>query len=152
MMYPGVDEALDAIVETVENEIAPHVQDELAASLCRTVAQMLRSVRVRVEHEPAALLADNQTLRGLLTEWLDELPDESRTTAAAAIAKSPAPVYPSLADLKADATRLRSALVDGIQTVEDADHGFRMGVREYLTQQLGHEKAWMQDAFTGPRR
>jgi len=44
----------------------PHIQDDYA-SLRRTVAQMLRSVQMRIKEEPAAVAAGNVDLRGLLT-------------------------------------------------------------------------------------
>jgi hypothetical protein len=152
MIYPGVDEALDAIIQTVEEEIAPHVQDDLASSLCRTVAQMLRSVRVRITHEPAALSVDNAALRDLLATWAPELPAGAATAANMAAAQAPPPMYASMPDLAADALRLRAALVVAIEAVPETDHAFRKAARAYLTQQLSHEKVWLQDAFTGPRR
>ncbi|MCB8913426.1 hypothetical protein KUG88_25230 [Rhodococcus rhodochrous] len=152
MMYPGVDEALDAIVSTVENDITPHVDDALAASLCRTVAQMLRSVRVRVALENDLLHEDNAALRHLLEAWASELPEAARVQASEAVLAAPQPTLPPLTELQADATRLRAALVTAIEAVPETDHGFRKAARAYLTQQLGHEKLWMQDAFTGPRR
>ena len=44
----------------------PDVDDEYAASLCLTVGQLLRSVRVRVAHEGEALFDDNASSRALL--------------------------------------------------------------------------------------
>jgi hypothetical protein len=152
MMYPTIDEALDAIVTTVENEITPHVHDDLASSLCLTVAQMLRSVRARVVHEVETLHEDNDALRQLLMTWGPDLPDPLRRTAAEAVADQPPPVHPTLASLQADAARLRAALVAAIDATPDAEHGLRQAARGYITQQLTHEKLWMQDAFTGPRR
>ncbi|MDI9953291.1 hypothetical protein [Rhodococcus sp. IEGM 1305] len=152
MIYPGVDEALRAIIHTVEDEIAPHVEDDLAQSRCRTVAQMLRSVQVRVREETQALAADNTDLRELFAEWSGTLPADVAPQVAAALADPAPAVYPSLTDLQADAVRLREALVHVIEAVPDSGDPIRKTARNYLRRQLGREKAWMQDAFTGPRR
>jgi hypothetical protein len=150
MMHPGVDEALESIVEAVERDIAPHVQDEYAASMCRTVAQMLRSVRVRVAEEPAALAADNSELRELLAAHADRHPD--RAALDAAVRASAERSAPTLADLQADAESLRAALTAVIETVPDSTDPARKAAREYLRHSLERERPWMVDAFTGPRR
>jgi hypothetical protein len=151
-MYPGVDEALEAVIQTVEDEISPHVTNDLASSLCRTASQMLRSVRSRIEHEIPALDGDNAALRQHLAKWLDELPPEAANVARQAVAAGPQPRYPSLRDLTADAHRLRAALVCAIEQMPAPEHEFRAETRTYLTQQLSREKVWLQDAFSGPRR
>jgi hypothetical protein len=144
MISPGVDEALDCIVAAVEQQIAPHVVDEYAASLCRTVAQMLRSVKVRVAQEPAALVADNAELRAVLSAHAHRLFD--RADLDAAVSESAARQAPSLADLYRDADALR------IEAVPDAADPARVAARKYLAHALDRERPWMVDAFTGPRR
>ena len=66
MMLPDVDDELACLIDTIETVISPHVDDDYAASLCLTVAQVLRSVRARVAHEGQALHDDNTELRELL--------------------------------------------------------------------------------------
>lgn len=152
MIHPGVPQILASVIDAVERDIAPAVQDEYAASLCRTVAQLLRAVRVRVEAEPRALVEDNAELRRLLADWRDELPDHVRPQVAEAVAREPQPCYPALAELQEDALRLRAALVSVIEAVPQQDHPVRVAARCYLRHQLERERAWQQDAFTGPRR
>jgi hypothetical protein len=150
MISPGVDEALDCIVAAVEQQIAPHVVDEYAASLCRTVAQMLRSVKVRVAQEPAALVADNAELRAVLSAHAHRLFD--RADLDAAVSESAARQAPTLDDLYRDADALRTALCAIIEAVPDASDPARVAAREYLAHALDRERPWMVDAFTGPRR
>ncbi|GLZ15949.1 hypothetical protein Acsp04_61840 [Actinomadura sp. NBRC 104425] len=152
MIHPGVQQILASVIDAVEREIAPAVEDEYAASLCRTVAQMLRAVRVRVDAEPRALAEDNAELRGLLAGWGDDLPRHVRHQVAEAVAREPEPRYPALPELQEDALRLRAALVSVIDAVPQEDHPVRVAARRYLRRQLEREQAWQQDAFTGPRR
>lgn len=152
MIYPSVDDVLASVIDAVEREIAPSVGDDYAASLCRTVAQMLRSVRVRVREEIASLAEDNAELRALLASSADRLPDDVRGVVLDAVNRAPEPRYPALADLQDDAVRLRSALVSVINAVPDAADPVREAVRGYLRRQLEREQVWQQDAFTGPRR
>ncbi|WP_220187740.1 hypothetical protein [Pseudonocardia pini] len=149
-MHPGVDEALESIVAAVEQDIAPHVENEYAASMCRTVAQMLRSVRVRVAEELPTLVADNAELRELLTAHADRLADRSALDAA--VRASAERTAPSLEELYADAEALRAALTTLIEAVPDSTDPTRKAAREYLRHSLDRERPWMVDAFTGPRR
>ncbi|MWA03226.1 hypothetical protein F8568_023175 [Actinomadura sp. LD22] len=155
MIHPGVDEILASVIDAVENDIAPAAGgDEYAASLCRTVAQMLRSVRVRVRDETASLAEDNAELRALLAGLPRRpgVPDEVLREVAAAVGRRPEPRYPALAELQEDAVRLRSALVSVIDALPDAADPVRVAARDYLGRQLVRERAWQRDAFTGPRR
>jgi hypothetical protein len=150
MIHPTIDDALTAIIHAVERDIAPHVTDDYAASVTRTVVQMLRSVQVRASQEPELLAADNRELRALLTDLLERLPEAVRADVGAAVDNPPG--IASMADLSADALRLRAALTRVINAVPEATDPTREAVRTYLRHHLDREKVWMQDAFTGPRR
>ncbi|MGV9862592.1 hypothetical protein [Rhodococcus koreensis] len=154
MIYPTTDIVLTSIIDAVETDIASHVQDDHAASLCKTVAQMLRSVRARTADEISALHAGNDELRDILTTALQcaDHPTEVRASIVAAIDDAPAPRYPDLAELHRDAVRLRAALVSIIDATPDESHPSRQAAREYMRHQLEREQRWQQDAFTGPRR
>lgn len=152
MIHPTSDDILGAIVDAVEGTIAPACAgDDYASSLCRTVAQMLRSVRVRAAAEQAALSQDNAELRALLAGQR-ELPDEVTDLVRAAVEALPEPVYPPLPELQADALRLRRALAAVIDAVPDEDHPVHKTAREHLARRLEREREWQQDAYTGPRR
>jgi hypothetical protein len=153
VIHPDTDVVLASIIAAVERDIAPEVSDEYAASLCRTVAQMLRSVRARVRLEEAALADDNRELRQLLRSAASRaLPASVRTDVDAAVTREPPPQYPALTDLQADAFRLRHALSRVIEAVPEEDDAVRVAARHYLRHQLERERTWQQDAFTGPRR
>jgi hypothetical protein len=152
MIHPSVDDALAAIIAAVEEQIAPHVQDEYAASLCRTVGQMLRSVQARLKEEPAALAADNADLREVLSANLDRLPGDIRAQVSAALDARSARAAASLDELTAEALALRGALVRVIGAVTDSGDPVRKAARDYLRRQLERERPWMRDAFNGPRR
>jgi hypothetical protein len=152
VIAPDADAILAAVIGAVEDEIAPAVTDEYAASLCRTAAQMLRSVRVRVRVEQAALAEDNAELRALLAAIDLPLPVAVRDAVAAAVRQEPPAELPPLDALRGDALRLRSALAAVIDATPDDAAPVRWAARTYLEHQLERERAWQQDAFTGPRR
>jgi hypothetical protein len=152
MIYPDTDEALTTIIDAVERHIAPQVQDDYAASLCRTVAQMLRSVQVRIKEEPAALVADNAELRELLTAAGREVSPDVGDQIWPVLAAHPHRPGAGLDDLQSDASALRAALVAVIEAVPDSGAPVRRATRDYLRRHLDREKVWMSDAFTGPRR
>src|SRR5690606_32424423 len=88
MIEPTVPDVLAAVAATIERDIAPNVvadDDGYTASLCRTVVQMLRMARSRIEHEESALAEDNAELRELLATWASALPAEPRRTVEAAL-------------------------------------------------------------------
>jgi hypothetical protein len=152
MMYPGVDEVLGSVIATLEEMITPAVEDETAASACRTAAQLLRSVRARLVFERSALAADNADLRSVLAAALDQVPDESRHALEAALAIPPGSTRSLPAELSAEATALRGGLVTTIDSIPDGSHPVRAAARAYLGRSLDRQKPWLVDAFTGPRR
>lgn len=155
MIEPTVDQIIGAVVATLERDIAPNVttdDDGYTASLCRTVGQMLKSVRSRLEHEEAMLADDNAELRTLLAEWAPALPPEPRQRVEQALAARDVTARATVTRLQAEAKRLRAALVTLIEAIADESHPARVTGREYLRHQLERERPWMVDAFDGPRR
>lgn len=149
MIKPGTDEILDSVIAAIEGDIAPVVTDDYAASLCRTVAQMLRHVRVRSTDEGPALVADNAELRALLQELAS---DSKLGDVVGELPAVPEPVLPTRADLVGEAEALRAALVAVIEAVPDEADPIRVVCRNYLGTQLRRQLPWQQDAYTGPRR
>lgn len=149
MINPSVDDVLRSVIATIEDEIAPSA-DEYVASLCRTAAQMLRHVAVRQREEVPALAADVADLRQVLTEAAADVP-ELDGAIRAAVANQPAAAYPALADLRADAIRLRRVLAQVIEQAPE-ESPIRISARAYIGRQLRRELPWQQDAYTGPRR
>jgi hypothetical protein len=152
MMYPDTDDVIASIIDTFDRYIAPQVDDEYAASLCLTVSQLLRSVRVRVQQEGQALYADNAELRLLLGTLRTEVPAPEVEVIDAACRPAEGAGYLSVRRLREDAIRLREALVACIEAIPDRDHPGRVAVRGYLQEQLQRQQPWLVDAFTGPRR
>jgi hypothetical protein len=151
VIEPDHDVVLASVITAIEDEIAPGCQD-YAASLCRTAAQMLRQVRVRLREEVPALVAGNAELRHLLRSADPAtLPDKVAATVQAAVTAEPVAVHPDLVELRADARRLRGALV-AIIAVEPEDHPVRVAGRGHIAAQLRRELRCQQDAYTGPRR
>jgi hypothetical protein len=152
MIYPEVDDVLGAVIVTLEEVVAPSVGDENAASACRTATQLLRSMRARLRHEPAALQADNDDLRALLHGGRDQLLEDVRRTVDGALAATYGAPSASVAQLQAEARGLRAALVAAIDAVPHRSHQFRVAARAYLERSLERQAPWLVDAFTGPRR
>ena len=151
MMYPDVDDLLASVIDTFERYIAPHVDDEYAASLSLTVTELLRSVRVRVALEGEALAADNAELADLLAELRPHVPPDVVALVDEALA-SPLDGYPSVARLQQKAEGLRRALAAAIDSLPDPDHPGRVAARAYLTNHLRRQEPWLVQAFVGPRR
>lgn len=151
MMYPTADESLAAIIDTFERDIVPLIDEEYGSSLCLTIGQMLRSVRVRVALEGPVLDEDNHDLRALLTELRGEVP-ASLATAIDATIGLPADGYRPLEELQAEAAELRGVLEACIDAIPDRTSDTRAKIREYLTRHLERQQPWLIDAFTGPRR
>jgi hypothetical protein len=150
VIKPGADEILSSIITTVEAEIAPLLEDdEYAASLCRSIAQLLRHVQVRVEAEVPTLTADNAELRALLESLAAEHGSVELTGVLPAV---PAARHAARDDLEQEAFALRAALVDVIEAHPDEESPVRDAYRGYLANQLRRQLPWQQNAYTGPRR
>ncbi len=152
MIFPTADETLESIIDTFERYIAPEVQDEYAASLCRTVSQMLRSVRARVATEGAVLYEDNSDLRDLLASLRPAVPSAAAAEVDAALAVGEAAAPTPLEALQEEALRLRGALTACLEHLPDRESEPRRAVREYLSRHLERRRPWTVEAFTGPRR
>lgn len=155
MIEPTVEDVIGAVIATLERDIAPNVttdDDGYTASLCRTVGQLLKAARSRLQHEEAMLIADNADLRNVLSEWAPALPPQARQRVEQALAEADAAAESTVARLQEEAKRLRAALVVLIEAIPGKDHPARAAGREYLQRQLERERPWMVDAFDGPRR
>lgn len=155
-MRPAAHHVLDAVIDTFDTHLMPEVDDAYARSLGLTVSQMLRSVRVRIVEEPAALWEDNADLAAVLAGFGDRLPGDLPGRVADALAAAEAVIgpddYPSLDLLMDRADILRGALVDVIEAVDDREDPVRREARDYLRRQLARQEPWLVDAWTGPRR
>ncbi|NKQ57070.1 hypothetical protein HFP15_29790 [Amycolatopsis sp. K13G38] len=156
MIEPTADDVIGAVITTLERDIAPNVtaaDDGYTASLCRTVGQMLRSVRSRLRHEEAALIEDNAELRNLLGTWSVQLPPDARREVDEILAGAgEVPTDVAVTRLQDEAIRLRRGLVVLIEALPDPAHPARAAGRAYLSHQLERERLWQVDAFDGPRR
>jgi len=153
VIRPDVDDVLAVVIETIEREIAPTVDDEHAASLCRTVAQLLRSTRARVAHEGEALSEDNRQLRSVLAGLRDAVPAPVAPRIDAVLADEAAGYRP-VTDLQREAVALRRALVEAMTSLasETDDSAHQQAIRGYLHDELERQRPWLVDAYTGPRR
>lgn len=150
MIKPGSDEILSSVIATVEAEIAPLLEDDdYAASLCRSIAQLLRHVQVRVEEEVPALSEDNAELRSLL-DSLSE--DPSVAAVVGSLPAAPVARYAARRELEQEALALRAALVAAVEAHPDDEGPVRHAARAYIGNQLRRQLPWQQDAYTGPRR
>src|SRR5271154_4863269 len=72
-MRPTTPELISAIVESLERQVAPNVQDKWAASALRSATQLLNHLAVRVERESEVLAEDNRDVRQVLEAILPRL-------------------------------------------------------------------------------
>jgi hypothetical protein len=152
VIRPNADDVLASVIDTFDRYIAPEVRDEYAASLCLTVSQLLRSVRVRVAEEGQALHDDNEELRRLLVGLRDDMSPPVRTQVDEVLGAPTPEAYVPVARLQADAVSLRGVLVACIDDLPDRVHPGRQAIRTYLAHQLERQQPWLVDAFTGRRR
>jgi len=136
MLRPTLDDVLVNVIDSFDTIIQPDVTDDYASSIALTVSNLLRHVRARAEHEPAALWDDNNDLRALLRELDVAAPTERAADA-----------YPSLAVLIDEAVELRTALDTYV-----VQHPGDERVRAYLARQLERQRPWMIEAWSGARR
>lgn len=136
MLRPTLDEVLANVIASFDDIIKPDITDPYAASIALTISNLLRHVRARAEHEPAALWDDNRDLRQLLAELGVEAPPPL-----------PVDAYPGLQALIDEAVGLRTAL-DRFVVAQPGDER----VLAYLGRQLERQRPWMVEAWEGPRR
>lgn len=150
MIRPTADDILRSVIATIEDDIATSA-DEYTASLCRSSAQMLRHVAVRLQVEMPALVADTDDLRRVLARLAHDVPSLAPAISEA-IAAKPLPKFPALDELRDDAVRLRGLLVGAIEELPEAAGPSRTDARAYLHRYLERQLPWQRDAYTGPRR
>ncbi|WP_216892267.1 hypothetical protein [Nocardia alni] len=137
---PDPHTLIAAVIGALEHEIEPAVADEYAASLCRTAAQMLRQLDVRLRDELPALVRESADLRDVLRELGEQVPD------------SPAPRWPAIDEARADVTALEARLAELVAAELDENSPVRVAARAFVTRQLRGRLSWERDAYTGPRR
>ncbi|MFN2539947.1 MAG: hypothetical protein ABR549_17585 [Mycobacteriales bacterium] len=124
MLTPAPEELLEQVIHGLEEVMAEGGLDEHVASRLRTATQLLRSVRVGLELEPAALEEDNADLAALLG--------------------TPVPA----GQPRAAAAALRAALITRLE--QDPELAVPAGA--WSRRSSERQRPWMVDAFTGPRR
>ncbi|WP_051071293.1 hypothetical protein [Ilumatobacter coccineus] len=153
--HPTTDEVLGSILWTFENQITPAIDDDFAVSAARTVTNLLRHVRARVQLEGKGLAEDNAELRAVLGA-VQIHPEVGPLMEVAAVLDAP-PVapepWPSVEALVDEAERLRLALDAVVRSgVVGSDASLAARVDGYMARHLGREAQWAVDPFIGDRR
>jgi hypothetical protein len=154
-MRPTSPELISAIVESLERQVAPHVEDKWAASALRSATQLLNHLAVRVEREGGVLVEDNQDVRRVLEAVLPRLaahPDLAGPHAVAQEALNES--EPNLQDRASLDARNESyqAAVEallrhaGVRALDE----LHQSLRGYLRRRLQRERALYFPVFTGP--
>lgn len=143
------DDILWSAIATVEQQLIPAMAEPLPRSLCFTLANMLRFVRVRLESEGQDLTNSIVEVRALLAR--SALPE-----ALAALEREyrPAGTYPTLASLREELNALHRAidmLLAKLRATRE-DDGLREDVLDHLRADHQRVGGWVQAAFTGLRR
>jgi hypothetical protein len=166
-MRPRADEILHSVIATYEEYIVPEVDEPFAKSLAATIANLLRHVQLRIEHEGPILFTDNAEIRDVLSTVrayceevavLDDLGDDIAKTLDASTRDPGA--YPTLHAVVDEATELRWALQRAIRALEERREALdgeryreiRTAIRRYLRASIEREAALIVPAFTGERR
>jgi len=165
-MRPTADEVMETVLSTFEEQILPHVAEGLPHSLAITTRNLLRHVQLRMKLEASSLWEDNREL-GLLLAAIadyaagaDGLGDLAQAVRIEVENAKPSG-FQGLAELSHEAEQLRWTLTCAIERLQQARHAhrgeapyanLRQQIRDYLRHQLEREAAWIEPAFTGPRR
>jgi hypothetical protein len=137
---PDPHTLIAAVVGALEHDIEPAVGDDYAASLCRTAAQMLRQLDVRLCEEPPVLVREAADLRAVLVELGHE------------VGEPPTPRWPDIDSARADVAGLERQLAEAVAADLDEDSPVRAAARGYVERHLRGRLSWERDAYTGPRR
>jgi muconolactone delta-isomerase len=144
----GSDDILWSAISTVEEKLLPAIEDNLARSLCFTLANMLRFVRVRLEHEGADLTQSIAEARGLLARV--STPDAQG--ALQRVFREPG-AYPTLSSLYEEIDGLHQALDIVLADLkQDGGSKLRSDILTHLRAHHERIDGWCQSAFTGLRR
>lgn len=155
-MRPTTTELLSAVVESLERQVAPHVQDKWAASALRSAAQLLRHAAIRSEHERRILSEDNGDARESLDSSLAHLASRGELAEVRAVIEQvlrlpdPGPYDAAALDARNEGYQaaIERLLEDGaLRRAEPAVHGL---LRSYLRRRLRREQALYFPVFTGP--
>jgi hypothetical protein len=155
-MRPTTTELLSAVVESLERQVAPHVQDKWAASALRSAAQLLRHAAIRSEHERRMQSEDNRDARETLESSLAHLATRGELAEVRAIIEpvlrlpDPGPYDAAALDARNEGYQsvIERLLEDGaLRSAEPAVHGL---LRSYLRRRLQREHALYFPVFTGP--
>jgi hypothetical protein len=155
----GLCDVLGSVVWSLQNEIAPMVTDEYAASICKTAGALLRSCIVRVAQEGQFLVEDNRHLRAVVAQAADALNDPGIGAAPPQAAAWPERhmAYVDLAALTAEAGHLSAALSVAMMKLRAAERTPKVAaahsaVDDYLSGHLAKQAAWLLDPFIGEIR
>jgi hypothetical protein len=154
-MRPTTPELIAAIIDSLEQQVAPHVQDKWAASALRSAAQLLRHLALRTERESAVLIEDNIDVRRVLEIVRPHLGGRPPLAAAeAAVVRALSDAEPDahdVADLDARNESYQHAVG---QLLADpavrAESGTVEILRGYLHRRLEREHALYFPVFTAP--
>jgi hypothetical protein len=160
-MKPTQVDLIRCIEASLEEHIAANLTGAMAQSQLLTIRYLLDQARLRVEHEPEALMsfeADaRETLGQICTLRVDALSDlqrEIRDLLATDVPSDPA--GRALAALEYRTTRLREYLDRALRDLGEAgsaDRGAaRLLLHECIGRQLDREAAWLHTGYPQPRR
>jgi hypothetical protein len=154
-MRPTTPELISAIVESLEHQVAPNVQDKWAASALRSATQLLNHLALRSEREGRVLVEDNRDVREVLETVLQALAAHAELSdVRTAVEKALNDPEPSIHDVAALDARneVYQAAVDRLlrqPEVRTLD-GLHESLRSYLRRRLLREHPLYFPVFTGP--
>ena len=125
-MQLTVEELLGSIRWTLNQRVAPTIEDSLARRYLQSIDALLGHIERRLRHEPAALIEEIADLRQLL----GQAPEEPRATE----------------DLGEQAIRLREQLV---KAMPDLRNTLPNALNGYLRRQLAREATFMPTSAEG---
>lgn len=162
-MKPSMQQMIEAAQKALNEQVAPNVSDQWAASALRSVDVILSHLRARAPVEGPMLYADNQDLAALL-DWVAGAADLSLAQApelgsaivrfvadARALAASGYPPVDALSDLNIRGRELVDALLLLCHARADAGAAgtVHAALRAYLERHIAREHDFFFPTFVG---
>jgi len=156
-MRPTAPELMAAIVESLERQVAPNLQDKWAASALRSATQLLNHLAIRIEREGRVLVEDNRDVRHVLEAALPRLAAQAEFFDLRAVVEKalsdPEPSLQDTAGLDARNEIYQTAVElllrrPGMRTLDGSS--VYESLRDYLHRRLQREYPLYFPVFTHP--
>jgi hypothetical protein len=153
-MKPTTRQLLESIVNALEAQVMPGVEDKWAASVLRSTTQLLSHLALRVESEGRILTADNADVRAVLETCMQRLAGSDERSGIAEVLNFPEPEPYDTVGLAERNEQYQTCVERMLRHAGAVDSGrdaeSNAALRAYLRRRLAREHDLFFPVFTGP--